>query len=296
METSTDAQSTAKSKDPSTVKPEQWKRLQELKRRREEIKDEGSKRKKPKRISADGTLNKEKEKFKETKTSTFTQNQVNFQPPLSSKPIITQLPKNLSNYIHMNSHLKGVDHGRLATKCRVEKELDQAVKNGDLDKASKISDQIAQRNYEKMIKEAIERKEFDEKRRKEEALKAKKKKPKLKWGRNNVGRQKATCKQSMVVDWNIVISLMTIKAPSENLAIKDFNHGVDLLNPTPEHERRQHKLKRLVQSPNSYFMDVKCPGCFSITTVFSHAQTVVLCGSCANVLCQPTGGRARLTE
>nr|CAG8516538.1 3727_t:CDS:2 [Entrophospora candida] len=34
----------------------------------------------------------------------------------------------------------------------------------------------------------------------------------------------------------------------------------------------------------------------SITTVFSHAQTVVLCGSCANVLCQPTGGRARLTE
>lgn len=32
------------------------------------------------------------------------------------------------------------------------------------------------------------------------------------------------------------------------------------------------------------------------TTVFSHSQTVVLCGSCATVLCQPTGGRARLTE
>ncbi|KAF9821832.1 hypothetical protein IEO21_00262 [Rhodonia placenta] len=43
-------------------------------------------------------------------------------------------------------------------------------------------------------------------------------------------------------------------------------------------------------------MDVKCPGCFAITTVFSHAQTVVLCGACASVLCQPTGGRARLTE
>ncbi|KNZ58105.1 40S ribosomal protein S27 [Puccinia sorghi] len=84
-------------------------------------------------------------------------------------------------------------------------------------------------------------------------------------------------------------------------------------------QRRKHKLKRLVQSPNSYFMDVKCPGrypqnpymasfriliticirctgCFNITTVFSHAQTVVLCGSCATVLCQPTGGKARLTE
>ena len=43
-------------------------------------------------------------------------------------------------------------------------------------------------------------------------------------------------------------------------------------------------------------MDVKCPGCFNITTVFSHAQTVVLCGSCSTVLCQPTGGKARLTE
>ena len=30
--------------------------------------------------------------------------------------------------------------------------------------------------------------------------------------------------------------------------------------------------------------------------MFSHAQTVVLCVSCSMVLCQPTGGRARLTE
>ncbi|CAE6475199.1 unnamed protein product [Rhizoctonia solani] len=72
--------------------------------------------------------------------------------------------------------------------------------------------------------------------------------------------------------------------------------AIDLLNPSHEHEKRQHKLKRLVQSPNSYFMDVKCPGCFAITTVFSHAQTVVMCSSCATVLCQPTGGKARLTE
>ena len=37
-------------------------------------------------------------------------------------------------------------------------------------------------------------------------------------------------------------------------------------------------------------------GCVQITTVFSHAQTVVVCASCSTVLCQPTGGRARLTE
>ena len=51
----------------------------------------------------------------------------------------------------------------------------------------------------------------------------------------------------------------------------------DLLNPTYEHEKQQHKLKRTVQSPNSFFMDVKCPGCFTITTVFSHAHTVIQC-------------------
>lgn len=37
-------------------------------------------------------------------------------------------------------------------------------------------------------------------------------------------------------------------------------------------------------------------GCFAITTVFSHAQTVVVCFSCTSVLCQPTGGKTRLTE
>ncbi|KAM6994676.1 small ribosomal subunit protein eS27-like [Tautogolabrus adspersus] len=70
----------------------------------------------------------------------------------------------------------------------------------------------------------------------------------------------------------------------------------DLLHPSIEEEKRTHKKKRLVQCPNSYFMDVKCPGCYKITTVFSHAQTVVLCVGCSTVLCQPTGGKARLTE
>ncbi|CDP18996.1 unnamed protein product [Coffea canephora] len=86
------------------------------------------------------------------------------------------------------------------------------------------------------------------------------------------------------------------------LLVFGFNHlkvlpnDVDLLNPPADLEKRKHKLKRLVPSPNSFFMDVKCQGCFNITTVFSHSQTVVVCGNCQTVLCQPTGGRARLTE
>ncbi|XP_036990111.2 40S ribosomal protein S27-like [Artibeus jamaicensis] len=70
----------------------------------------------------------------------------------------------------------------------------------------------------------------------------------------------------------------------------------DLLHPSPEDEKRQREKKHLVRSPSSYFMDVKCPGCCRITTVFSHAQTAVLCVGCSTVLCQPTGGKARLTE
>ncbi|GAB2284057.1 40S ribosomal protein S27-like [Dionaea muscipula] len=79
-------------------------------------------------------------------------------------------------------------------------------------------------------------------------------------------------------------------------AIMVLQNDIDLLNPPAELEKKKHKLKRLVQSPNSFFMDVKCQGCFNITTVFSHSQTVVVCGNCQTVLCQPTGGRARLTE
>nr|XP_055189856.1 40S ribosomal protein S27-like [Nyctereutes procyonoides] len=69
----------------------------------------------------------------------------------------------------------------------------------------------------------------------------------------------------------------------------------DLLHPSLEEEKKKHEKKRLVQSPNFYFLDVKCPVCYKITTVFSHAQTVVFCVD-TTVLCQLTGGKARLTE
>ncbi|XP_053709015.1 40S ribosomal protein S27-like [Synchiropus splendidus] len=69
----------------------------------------------------------------------------------------------------------------------------------------------------------------------------------------------------------------------------------DLLYPSSAEERRKHKKKRLVQNPNSYFMDVKCMGCYKITTIFSHSHTVVPCSGCSLVLCQPRGGKCRLT-
>ncbi|KAJ2717112.1 40S ribosomal protein S27 [Coemansia spiralis] len=72
--------------------------------------------------------------------------------------------------------------------------------------------------------------------------------------------------------------------------------AVDLLNPLPETDKRTHKLKRNVPRSDTFFMDVKCSGCFNITVVFSNSQSVVTCTGCSTVLCQPTGGRARLTE
>ena len=37
---------------------------------------------------------------------------------------------------------------------------------------------------------------------------------------------------------------------------------IDLLHPDPAEEKAKHKLKRLIQAPNSYFMDVRrhCEG------------------------------------
>merc|ERR1712014_85728 len=72
--------------------------------------------------------------------------------------------------------------------------------------------------------------------------------------------------------------------------------AIDLLHPTLAQEKAKHKKKRLVQAPNSFFMDVKCPNCFKIRTIFSHAQTVVVCQGCSQIMSQPTGGKARLTS
>lgn len=69
---------------------------------------------------------------------------------------------------------------------------------------------------------------------------------------------------------------------------------IDLLHPSDETQILMHKKKRLVQSPNSYFMDIKCPGCYSLTTAFSHAQTVIICEACGIALAKPSGGKSKL--
>ena len=69
---------------------------------------------------------------------------------------------------------------------------------------------------------------------------------------------------------------------------------MDLLNADPTQEEGLHKLKRLVQTPNSFFMDVICKQCNEISTLYSHSATTVNCEYCGALLCTTTGGRAKL--
>lgn len=70
---------------------------------------------------------------------------------------------------------------------------------------------------------------------------------------------------------------------------------MDLLNADPIMEDHMHKLKKLVQAPNSFFLDVRCPQCYNISTIFSHSQTSVTCQHCTNILCNTSGGKAKLS-
>ena len=47
-------------------------------------------------------------------------------------------------------------------------------------------------------------------------------------------------------------------------ALQVLSSDIDLLHPPADLEKQKHKTKRLVQSPNSFFMDVKCQGCFQM--------------------------------
>ena len=71
---------------------------------------------------------------------------------------------------------------------------------------------------------------------------------------------------------------------------------MDLLNNDLAFEETQHKLKRLVQNPNSFFLDVKCKQCQTVTTMFSHSQTIVYCRGCGIEIATPTGGKAKIVN
>ncbi|KAF6266345.1 component of 80S ribosome and 40S small subunit [Scenedesmus sp. NREL 46B-D3] len=72
-----------------------------------------------------------------------------------------------------------------------------------------------------------------------------------------------------------------------------MHSDIDLLNSVGEAEAQAEALGAVSQQ---LLHGCQCAGCFQITTVFSHSQSVQLCSSCSTVLATPTGGKCRLTE
>tara|TARA_B110000914_G_C15271246_1_gene357656 strand:- start:342 stop:590 length:249 start_codon:yes stop_codon:yes gene_type:complete len=70
----------------------------------------------------------------------------------------------------------------------------------------------------------------------------------------------------------------------------------DLLKPSPVNEQRKHKLKRIVQRPNSTFIDIKCKACSKITHTFTHARSIIRCWNCKELLATPTGGKINIKD
>ncbi|EIJ87383.1 small subunit ribosomal protein S27e [Nematocida parisii] len=66
--------------------------------------------------------------------------------------------------------------------------------------------------------------------------------------------------------------------------------------PSPETILRTCKKKRLIPTPNSYYMDVKCSECEKKVVIFSHSQTVISCHACSTILAKPSGGKVKLTH
>jgi len=71
-----------------------------------------------------------------------------------------------------------------------------------------------------------------------------------------------------------------------------------LLKPDPAEENTKHKLKKLVQKPNSYFIDIKCSSgtCKEMVHTFVNAQSVIKCKKCSQILATPTGGKLSLKD
>lgn len=69
----------------------------------------------------------------------------------------------------------------------------------------------------------------------------------------------------------------------------------DLLNIPFDVEKKRHKLKRTVPSPNSYFLKIKCQSCENVIhIVFSNAQSNLHCQGCNKLLAKCTGGKIKI--
>ncbi|ABA27304.1 ribosomal protein S27 (nucleomorph) [Bigelowiella natans] len=71
---------------------------------------------------------------------------------------------------------------------------------------------------------------------------------------------------------------------------------LDLSNPSKKTEAKKHKLKRLIQSPNSHYIATKCLKCKKINIIFSHSVFWKTCVDCSTLLTRPSGGKFKSSK
>lgn len=114
--------------------------------------------------------------------------ETNYRPATgSSVSGSTSEMQTLTSYIGVNDHLRGslVDHGDLAPKSGLEKQIDHAISEGDMNKAEELSDYLAKRNFAVRVAEAANARDYHrckQEEEKEKLAKKKLKKSKLAWG------------------------------------------------------------------------------------------------------------------
>lgn len=86
---------------------------------------------------------------------------------------------NVRKLLDPNPQLRGVDPGRYAHKCPLEKVMDCCIEKGELERALEISEKLAQREFSCGVAAAFECKEYI--KRENEEAKGKRKPPKVHW-------------------------------------------------------------------------------------------------------------------
>ncbi|XP_078728921.1 protein FAM204A isoform X1 [Lampetra fluviatilis] len=88
----------------------------------------------------------------------------------------------LKQYFHANKRLEPPPCSRPPPMGRLDKRVEAAIAEGDIDVADRLSDQVASREFGVMVSKAVECREFVAEQRAMSEAKFKKKKPNLAWG------------------------------------------------------------------------------------------------------------------
>lgn len=99
-----------------------------------------------------------------------------------TSPESTEKFEEVQKYLGINDHLKEGVSLSGAPSSGLEKQVHDAIASGNIEKAEKLSDKLAAREYGVKISEAIAARDYSKRKKEEEETAKMKKKKKLNWG------------------------------------------------------------------------------------------------------------------